>query len=108
MIIGIDSFIEEKNGDKYLNISDTQRNSEVLQKYSKVWNGLKDCVDKINDSKLGEYDKNFMKIKFNSEDDIPLNKELHFPTITTIIRGVFEKDGKYYPQIFLDERLYEV
>ena len=49
-----------------------------------------------------------MKIKFNSGDDIPLNKQLNFPIITVTIRNIFEKDGKYYPQSFLDECLYEV
>ena len=44
-----------------------------------------------------------MKIKFNSGD-----KQVYLPTITVIIRNIFEKDGKYYPQIFLDECLYEV
>ena len=48
-----------------------------------------------------------MKIQFNSDDDIPLNKQLHFSTITVIIRNIFEKDGKCYPQIFLDEGLYK-
>ena len=57
---------------------------------------------------MGEYDKDYMKIKFNSDDDIPLNKVLNFPTITVFIRNIFEKDGKCYPQIFLDECLYEV
>ena len=57
---------------------------------------------------MGEYDKDFMKIKFNSDDDIPLNKQLDFPTITVIIRYIFEKEGKYYPHSFLDECLYEV
>ena len=41
-----------------------------------------------------------MKIKFNSVDDIPLNKQLYFLTITVIIRNIFEKGGKYYPQCF--------
>ena len=49
-----------------------------------------------------------MKIKFNSDDNIPLNKKLYFPTITVIIRNIFEKDNKYYPQIFLDECLYKI
>ena len=44
-----------------------------------------------------------MKIKFNSDDDIPLNKLSNFLSITVIIRNIFEKDGQYYPQIFLDE-----
>ena len=76
----IDGFIEEGGGCKYLNFSSTDRNSEVLKKYSEVWNEIKDCIKKINDSKLGEYDKDFMKIKFNTYDDIPLNKQLHFLT----------------------------
>ena len=67
MINRTDGYIEEKNGDKYLNISNTDRNSEVLKKYSEVWNGIKDCIRKINNSDLGEYDKDFMKIKFNSK-----------------------------------------
>ena len=49
-----------------------------------------------------------MKIKFNTDDNIPLNKIIYFPTITIIIRSVTQKDGKYYPQLFLDECLYEV
>ena len=57
---------------------------------------------------MEEYDKDYMKINFNSDDDIPLNKVLNFPTITVIIRNIFEKDGKYYPQSFLDECLCEV
>ena len=104
----IDDFIEEKKGDKYLNIASTDRNTEVLKKYGEVWNGIKNCIRKINDSELGEYDKDYMKIKFNSDDDIPLNKQFYFPTITVIIRNIFEKDSKYYPQIFLDECLYKI
>ena len=57
---------------------------------------------------MGEYDRDYMKIQFNSDDDIPLKKQLNFPTITVIARNIFEKDGKYYPQNFLDECLYEL
>ena len=108
MINRIDGFIEEKNGDKYLHIASTGRNSKVLRKYLEVWNGIKDCIEKINNNKLGEYDRYYMKIQFNSDDDLPLNKQLNFLTVTVIIRNIFEKNGKYYPQIFLDECLYEV
>ena len=59
-------------GDNYLNISVTSRNSEVLRKYSEIWNGIKDCIEKINDSEVGKYSKDYMKIKFNSDDDVPL------------------------------------
>ena len=49
-----------------------------------------------------------MKIKFDSNDDLQLNKILKFRVLTIIIRNVFEKDGKYYHQIFLDDCLYEI
>ena len=49
-----------------------------------------------------------MKIKFNSGDSLPLNKTLNLHNITMIIRSVFEEDGTYYPQVFLDECLHEL
>ena len=49
-----------------------------------------------------------MKIKFNTDDNIPLNKIIYFPAITIIIRFVTKNDDKYYPQPFLDDCLYEV
>ena len=49
-----------------------------------------------------------MKIKFNSDDDLPLNKPLKFHSMPITIRSVFEEDGKLYPQVFLDDSLYEL
>ena len=49
-----------------------------------------------------------MKIKLNSDDDLALSTSLKFDTMTIIIRSVFEENGKYYPQFFLDECLYEL
>ena len=49
-----------------------------------------------------------MKITFNFDDDLPLNKQLKFHLMTIIIRSVFEEDGKLYPQLFLDETFYEL
>ena len=50
----------------------------------------------INGRKPGEYEKDFMRIKFNSDDDLPLNKILKLHNLTTIFRSVFEEDAKYY------------
>ena len=91
-----------------MNIASTDRNNEVSRKYSEVWNAIKDCIERINNNKLEECERYYMKIKFNSNDHIPLNKQLNFPFITVIIRIIFEKDDKYYPQRFLDECFYEV
>ena len=48
-----------------------------------------------------------MMIKFDSDDNLPLNQVLKFHVLTIIIGNVFKKDGKYYPQIFLDDCLYD-
>ena len=48
-----------------------------------------------------------MQIKFNSDDNLPLNKILKLHMLAIIVRSFFKEDGKYYPQVFLDECLYE-
>ena len=60
----------------------------------------------INGVKENDYKKDYMKIKYNSDDNLPLNKPLNFHSMTRTIRSVFEKDGKLYPQVFLDDTLY--
>ena len=101
-----DGSIEEKNGNKHLTFPDTDKNKKVLEKYAKLSNEIKSLIEKITD-KPGEYEKDYMKIKFNSDDNLPLNKILKFHNLTVIVRSAFE-DGKYYPQVFLEECLYEL
>ena len=95
LIYKIDGFIEEKEGKKYLNIAFTDNNDEVLKKYKEILSGIKSCIEKINNNKFGEYEKDYMKIDLNSDDKLPLNKQLKFPSVTIVIRSVFEEDGKY-------------
>ena len=108
MPLKLDGIIEEKEGSKYLNISLKYNNNDALIKYPQVWSGIKDQIKKINNDSVGEYGKDYMKIKFDSDDNLPLNKILKFRILTIINRNIFEKDGKYYPQIFLDDCLYEI
>ena len=60
---------------------------------------LKILLKKIN-NKSGEYGKDFMKIKFNSDDSFPLNKTLKLHNMTIIVQSVFEQDSKLYPEVF--------
>ena len=60
----------------------------------------------INGHKENENEKDYMKIKFNSDNDLPLNKLLKFHLMTVIIRCVFSEDGNLYPQPFLEETLW--
>ena len=103
----IKGHFEEVDGDKYLIIS--SENGNIMQKYQEVFDGIKEIIKKINDyGQPIKYDDNYMKIKFNTVANIPLNKFIYFPTITIIIRSITKKIDKYYPQLFLGDCLYEV
>ena len=62
----------------------------------------------INGGKEGEYRKDLMEIKFNPDDNLPLNILLTFHMLKIVVRSVFEKDGKCYAQVVLDECLYKL
>ena len=100
-------WIEEKNGNKYLVLDTADESKKLQKKYKDFWNGIKSKVEGISSGKC-DYEKDFIKIKFNSDDDLPLNKPLKFHAMTIIIRSVFEEEGKLYPLVFLDDALYEV
>ena len=109
LIIGkVDGFIEEKNGSKYLVFDFTDKNKEVLAKYTELWDGIKNEIETINGGKEGEYGKDFMKIKFDTDYNLPLNKQLKMHMLTIVVTSVFQEDGKFYPQIYLDECSHDV
>ena len=108
MIDEVSGYIKESNGNKYLTFASTDNNKKVLEKYAKIWDEIKYHVQTKSAVKSGEYEKNYMRIKFNLDDSLPLNKILKLHMLTIIVRSVLEEDGKYYPQVFLDECLYEV
>ena len=72
MINRIKGHFEEKDGGKYLIIS--SKNGNTIQRYQEVFDRLKEIIKKINDySQQIKYDDNYMKIRFNTDDNIPLN-----------------------------------
>ena len=92
---------KEKYGEKYLIIDSTE-------KYKKVWSGIQSETEKLNGGKELFYEKNYERIGSNTDDYLPLNKKLQFPALAMIIRCALQKDEKLYPQIYLDECLYEL
>ena len=94
-------YFEEKNGRKHLALSP---DNKLMDKYKEVWRGIK--TGSINGDKEFKNEKKNMKIKFDSDDDLPLNKLLKFPTVTIIVTSAFEDDGKFYPQMYRDDCLY--
>ena len=101
-------YIGEKNGNTYLIFDSVDENKEVLKKYGDVWDGIKNKIKAINGDKESDYEKDYMKIKSNSDDDVPLNKLLKFHLMTIIIMRVFSEDGEFYLQLFLDDTFYEL
>ena len=55
-----------------------------------------------------DYDEKYMKIKFNSDDELALNKAIEIPSMIITARAIFLENNKYYPQVFLDESLYKL
>ena len=95
-------YIEEKGVNKYLIFDSTDENKELLKKYNDLWNGIKNKIEEVSNGKC-DYEKDYMKIKFKSDDHSLLNKPLKLYNMTIIIRSVFEEDGKLYTQVFLDD-----
>ena len=100
LIYSATGYFKEKNGEKYLILDSTE-------KYEEVFSGIKKEIETINGGKKLIYEKNYARIGVNTDDDVPLNKPLKFPTLTIIIRCVFQEGEKLYPQIYLDECLYK-
>ena len=73
----------------------------------KKWRKIKDLIRSINNNS-DDYEVKYMKIKFSSNDDLPLKRTLELHKIIIVVRFVFHEDRKYDPQIFLHEHLYKL
>ena len=72
-----------------------------------MWIKIRDLImsiTKISD----DYDEKYKKMKFNLDNELPLNKMIEVPSMIIVVRAVFHKNNKYYPQVFLDKCLYKL
>ena len=74
------------------------------KKYEELWSKFRDLIRSITKNP-DDYDEKYMKIKFNSDEKLTLNKTIEIPSMIIIVRVVFHENNKYYPQVFLDECL---
>ena len=86
----------------YLVISDKD---DAYKKLVDIFKSIKNKITEKTSDAL-EYDKDYMKIKFESNNIFPTDKVVNIHLATIVIRAIFAKDGKYYPQLFLDGGLY--
>ena len=95
IIHSVTGHFKEKNDEKYLILNSTGKYEEV---WSGIWSKIKKTV----------YEKNHARTGINTDNDIPLKKPPKFPTLTIIIRCVFQGGEKLDPQIYLEKCLYEL
>ena len=95
-------YIEEIEGssDKYLVVASSVRNKNIISVLDMVWTSIEDEINP------GIKIKNYNKLRFNSDIDLPLNTIIEFRSLVINISCVIEKDNEYYPEIYLDECLY--
>ena len=98
IVVKVDGYIKENNRNKYLVFISTDDNKKVLATFTKLFDEIKHLIETIEEGKKGEYEKDFMKIKFNSDDSFPLNKMLKINMLTVIVRFLFEENivPKYF------------
>ena len=116
-------FVGEKNGVEYLKID---KGDSILSFWNEVFLGIKHYIKKVNREcktfseckglpdceEFGKtkvnYDDDFDKIKSSSNDNLPLEKLIYFSTITVTIRSVLRQGDRFYPQVYLDDALYQL
>ena len=103
----VNGYFEEINGNKYLTLVPTNESKEKIKKYEELWSKIRDLIRSMTKNS-DDYDKKYMKIKFNSDDKLSLNKMIEIPSMIIVVRAVFHENNKYYPQVFLDECLYKL
>ena len=86
---------EEINGNKCLTLVSTKESKKNENVWGTVWDLIRLAVKKSED-----YDQKYIKIKFYSDDELPLNKTIKIPVMITVVRAIFTENNKYYPQDF--------
>ena len=119
MINRVFCFVGEKNGVKYLKTDKgtVKLEDSILTIWNQVFRGIKyhiknisrrfpEC-EKFSEFKVN-YDNDFDKIKFVSNDNLPIGKLIYFSTITVTITCVLKQGDLFYPQVFVDDALYQL
>ena len=103
----VNEYFEEINKNKYFMLFPTNKRKEKIKKYEELWNKTRDLIGSITRNS-DDYDEKYVKIKFNSDDKLHLNKMIKIRNMIKVVRTVFHEINKYYVQVFLDEILYKL
>ena len=99
-------YVEEIEGsnDKYLVVTKSMRNRKIIYSFDNIWSHIENKINPniFNNNRIKDYGK----LRFNSDIDLPTDTLIEFRSLIINVSFVIEKDGKYYPEIYLDECLY--
>ena len=81
----------------------------MLENYTELWDEFQEQIELITGDKVAliKYSKDFMKIRFKTNDHLPLSKIINIPVCVVIVSSIFKEYGKYYPQVLLYDCFYE-
>ena len=103
----MNGYFEEIHKNKNLTLVPTNESKEKIKKYEELWSKIRVLIKSITKNS-DNYDEKYMKIKFNSNDELSLNKTIEIPSMIIVVRAVFYENKKYYQQVFLYECLYKL
>ena len=89
----VNGYFEEINTNKHLTLVPTNESKEKIKKYEELWSKIRDLIRSITKNS-DDYDQTYMKIKFNSDDELPLNKTVEIPSMT-IVKETFHSQGNF-------------
>ena len=95
----VNECLKEINGNKHLTLVFTNENQEKILKYEDLRSKIRYLIRLITKNS-DNYDEKYIKIKFNSEDKLPLNKMIEISSVIIVVRATFPENNQYYPQIF--------
>ena len=99
VINNLDAYIEKSGENRYLNFASTEKNTIMLKNYTELWSEIKEQIELITGDKVIKYSKYFIKIRFKTNDDLPLNKIINIPVCVVIVGIIFKEDNEHHPQV---------
>ena len=103
----MNGYFEEMNKNKYLKLVPTNESKGKFKKNEELLSKIRDLIRSITKNSHN-YDGKCMKIKFDSDDDLPLNEKIEIYDVAVVVRAVFYENDEYYAHVFLDKYLYKL
>ena len=81
--------------------------ADVSRKSENIWKTIRAKIEE-NTGGIVQHDQNYMRIKFESNDNFPTNNIVNMHLVKIIIRSIFAQNGKFNSHLILDDALYEL